>query len=171
MTLTLKRAPTLVAAALSLFLSLFVALPALSQEVSPEHLALARQYIDLTDQSALYESAVAQAGAKTYRQLLPQNPEIADALNEAITTVVKAYADKKGDLYDQIARVYATVFNEQELKDIVAFYSSPTGTKLAKANAELNPTIKRVVDIFTVNLNSEFFARVRAELKAKGIDT
>lgn len=173
MTSTFKRAPMLVAAVLSLILSSFVALPAASQttEISPEHLALARKYVDLTDTGGLYEASVVQAGINTYKQLLPQNPEIAEPLNTAIETVIGTYKGKKGELFDQFARIYALSFTQEELQQIVDFYSSPVGTKLAKSNAAMSGTIARVMDVFSSNLNTEFFARVRAELKAKGIDT
>jgi len=127
MTSTSKRAP-FVAALLSLILSAFVALPALSQdaaEISPEALALARKYVDLTDTGGLYEATIVQAGIRTNKQL----------------------------------------------QQIVDFYSSPTGQKLAKSNATTSGTINRIMDVFTSNLNTEFFAAVRAELKSKGIDT
>ena len=65
MTFSTKRVPTLFAAVLALILSAFVALPAMSQEISPEHLALARKYIDLTDHSGIYETTIVQAGINT----------------------------------------------------------------------------------------------------------
>lgn len=174
MTSTFKRAPLLLAALLSLILSSFAVLPAASQqasEIAPEHLALARKYIDLTDQSGLYEASIVQAGIRTYQQLLPQNPEIAEPLNTAIETVISSYKGKKGELFDQFARIYALTFTEDELQEIVTFYASPTGIKLAKSNASMSGTINRIMDVFSSNLNTEFFAAVRAELKAKGIDT
>lgn len=174
MTSTFKRAPMLVAALLSLILSGFVALPAMSQdatEISPEHLAVARKYVDLTDQSGLYEATIVQAGINTYKQLLPQNPEIAEPLNAAIEAVISTYKGKKGELFDQFARIYALSFTQDELQQIVDFYASPVGVKLAKSNAAMSGTINRVMDVYASNLNTEFFARVRAELKAKGIDS
>lgn len=174
MTSTFKRAPMLVAAVLSLILSSFVALPAMSQEASeiaPEHLALARKYVDLTDTGGLFEATVVQAGINTYKTLLPQNPEIAEPLNLAIEKVISTYKGKKGELFDQFARVYALSFTQEELQEIVNFYSSPTGTKLAKSNSAMSGTINRIMEIYSGNLGKEFFAAVRAELKAKGIDT
>jgi len=174
MTSTFKRAPMLVAAILSLILSAFAAVPALSQqptEISPEHLALARKYVDLTDQAGLYEATVVTAGIRTYRTLLPQNPEIGDQLNTAIETVISGYKDRKGELFDQFARVYALNFTQEELTQIVAFYESPAGLKLAKSNAGMSGTINRIMQVFESNLGREFFAAVRAELKAKGIDS
>jgi hypothetical protein len=188
MTFSFKRASIVVAALLSLSASAGLAVPVLAQdaapaapatpapaatptEVSPEALALARKYIDLTDHGGVYETAIVRAGFDTYQQLLPQNPEIAEPLNKAIETVIASYKDRKGDLFDQMARLYAVTFSMEELQQIVDFYSSPTGQKLSKANAELNPSLQRIMNIFSANLSKEFFAKVRAELKKQGIET
>lgn len=173
MTSLIKRAPMLFAALLSLILSSFAALPAMSQqaEIAPEALALARKYVELTDTGGLFEATVVQAGIRTYRQLLPQNPEIAEPLSKAIEAVISTYKGKKSDLFDQFARVYALSFSQDELQQIVDFYASPTGQKLAKSNSATSGTINRIMDVYSSNLNTEFFAAVRAELKAKGIDS
>ena len=182
MTFSFKRASIVFAAMLSLSASAGLAVPALAQdapaapaaqpqEVSPEALVLARKYIDLTDHGGIYEVSIVRAGMNTYQQLLPQNPTIAAELNTAIETVIASYKDKKGDLFDQMARLYAVNFTTEELQAIVDFYSTPVGQKLSKANADLNPSLQRIMNIFSVNLSKEFFSKVRAELKAKGIDT
>lgn len=179
MTFSFKRASIILAAMLSLSVSAGLAVPSLAQdtpasqptEVSPESLALARKYVDITDHGGIYETAIVRAGINTYQQLLPQDPTIAEPLNAAIETVISSYKDKKGDLFDQMARLYALTFTQEELQQIVDFYSSPTGAKLSKANAELNPALQRIMNIFSVNLSKEFFAKVRAELKAAGIDS
>lgn len=181
MTFSIKRASIVFAAMLSLSVSAGMAVPvqaqdqaapaAQPQEVSPEALALARKYIDLTDHGGIYETSIVRAGINTYQQLLPQNPEIAEPLNKAIETVIASYKDKKGDLFDQMARLYALNFTMEELQQIVTFYESPAGQKLSKANAELNPSLQRIMNLFSVNLSKEFFAKVRAELKAQGIDS
>jgi hypothetical protein len=179
MTFSFKHASIVVAAMLSLSVPAGLAVPAFAQdtpasqpqEVSPEALALARQYLDLTDHGGVYETAIVRAGINTYQQLLPQNPEIAAPLNTAIETVIKSYKDRKGELFDQMARLYALTFDTAELQAIVDFYSSPAGQKLSKANVTLNNSVQRVMTIFSQNLSKEFFAKVRAELKAQGIDS
>lgn len=183
MTFSFKRAPILVAALLSLSLSAGMAAPVLAQdqpaapaaatqptEISPDALALARKYLDLTDHSGVYETAVVQAGVNSYQQILPTNPGIEKQLNTAITNTITSYKDKKGDLFDQMARLYAITFSTEELQAIVDFYSSPAGQKLAKANAQLNPALQDIMRLFSANLNKEFFAKVRADLKAQGVD-
>ena len=144
--------------------------PAYAQEVAPEHLALARKYIDLTDRGAIFETTVVEVGIEAMRQIVTQNPEILNQTNEAIGEVIKQYNGRKGELLDQFARVYAIRFTVEELQQIVAFYESQTGQKLAQANSELNADIGRVLQVYTNNLRTEFFAKVRAELRKAGVE-
>lgn len=147
-----------------------VTAPVMAQEVAPEQLALARKYIDLTDRGAVFETTVVEIGINTMRQIVTQNPEIQQQTDTAIGEVIKEYNGRKGELLDQFARVYAIHFTLEELTEIVAFYESPTGQKLAQANADLNADVRRVLQVYTNNLRTEFFAKVRAELRKQGIE-
>jgi uncharacterized protein len=147
-----------------------LAAPVFAQEVAPEQLALARKYIDLTDRGAVFEVTVVETGIQTMQQIVQQNPEIIDETNDAITKIIQEYNGRKGELMDQFARVYALRFSLEELQTIVTFYESPTGQKLAQANSEINTDLQRVMQVFTGNLKREFFAKVRAELRAQNIE-
>jgi len=169
MTGMMTRAKALVAVALSAAI-LAVSAPAMAQEVPPEQLALARKYIDLTDRAAVFEITLVEIGIGTLRELTTQNPEIAEETDLAVGKVLETYKDRKGELLDQFARVYAVRFTVEELQEIVAFYESPTGQKLAQANTEVNGDLQAVLQVFTNNTRDEFFAKVRAELRAQGFE-
>jgi len=160
-------------ASILLALSVFVLLPVnqlFAQELAPEHLAMARKYVDLTDQSSIYEVSLLQAGVDTMKTLIVKNPEIETQLDEAIGQTINEYAPRKGELLDQFARIYASLFSMEELREIVAFYESDTGKKLAKANSTVNRDLQAVMKIFKNNLGTEFFAKVRARLSDQGIE-
>lgn len=167
MTGMMKRAKALVAVAASAVL-FAVAAPAMAQEVPPEQMALARKYVELTDSAGVYEITLVEIGMGTLSQLTTQNPELAEEIDLAIGAVLETYQNRKGELLDQFARVYATRFTVEELQQIVTFYESPTGQKLARANTDVNTDLQAVLQVFTNNTRSEFFAKVRAELRAKG---
>lgn len=139
-------------------------------EISPEHLALARKYIDLTDQGGVYEVSLIETAIESMKLIVQQNPQLSQQTDDAITKTLDAYRLRKGELMDQFARVYALAFTPEELQEIVKFYESPIGRKLASSNLSLNQSLQRVMTAFQINLKTEFLAKVRAELKAAGFD-
>jgi hypothetical protein len=165
MTNSIKRVALLFLAMLCLSVA---GLPARAQELPPEHIALARKYLDLTDKAGVYEAVLVNTGVETMRTILTQNPDLGEPLDAAITKTLDGYKARKGELFDQFARIYATRFSMEELQQIVDFYSTPVGIKLADANSTLNSDMQTVMQVFEANLKIEFFAKVRAELKAAG---
>ena len=167
MTGMMTRAKALVAVALSASI-LALSVPAFAQEVSPEQMALARKYVDLTDRSSIFEVTMVETGVETMRQIVQQDPTLVDKTDAAISKTLEEYRGRKGELLDQFARVYAVRFTTEELQKIVDFYQSPVGVKLSEANSEVNVDLQRVLQVFTNTIKTEFFAKVRAELRAGG---
>jgi uncharacterized protein len=163
----IKRAALIVVATLALAVA-----PAVAQEseLAPEHLALARKYVDLTDKSDIYAVSLVETAVRTMQTILKTNPDIVEPVDAAITKTLGSYKERRSELMDEFARVYALNFTMEELQEIVTFYETPVGQKLATANASLNDSLQRVVRVFQTNLGTEFFAAVRAELKANGYD-
>jgi hypothetical protein len=166
------------AAALSLSL-LTAATPALAQgqaktsqpaqEITPDRLALARKYIDLTDKVDIFGTTVAETAAQTLNQILKLNPGLEKQATSAVTDVVKQYKSQRGELMDQVARIYAQNFSTDELQQYVTFYSSAAGQKLAASNFDINQELQRVMELFSINLKTEFYEKVRTELKSQGV--
>jgi len=146
-----------------------IAAPAQAQEIDPAQLALARKYVDLTNKGQLYEVILVQTAQKTSNLFVPQNPTKADQINAAIGKILETYKGKNDDLFDQIARLYAVSFTKDELQQIVDFYSSPTGQKLATSAADINGSVQKVLKVYTYNFGTEFVSKVKAELKAEGL--
>lgn len=150
-------------------LSFGVVAPALSQEIAPELLALARKYVDLTDKQGIFEAILAQTAAQTSKLLSQQSPTQTDKIDAAIVKVIDQFKPKKDDLFNQFARVYATTFTQDELTQIVTFYQTPVGQKLLTSSFDINIGIKKVMNVYTYNFGTEFVSKVRAELKAEGV--
>lgn len=165
-----KLTTTILGALIAFVMAWGVSAPSIAQEISPEHLALARKYVDLTDKSQIYERALIQTGIDTMRTIVTQNPEIDQETSDAIGQVILSYEDEKNNLFDQFARVYALRFTVEELTAINEFYESDVGQKLATENAQAARDLAAVMQVFKNNLSTEFFSRVRAELRSKDIE-
>jgi uncharacterized protein len=147
----------------------FTAAPLRAQEIDPAQLALARKYVDLTNKGQVYEVILVKMAQETSRLFVPQNPDKAGKINDVIGKILESYKGKNDELFNQFARIYATSFTTAELQQIVDFYSSPAGQKLASSAADINGAVQKVMKIYTYNLGTEFVTKVRGELKAEGI--
>ncbi|WP_404405067.1 DUF2059 domain-containing protein [Pelagibacterium halotolerans] len=140
------------------------------QEISPEHLAVARQYVDMTDQAHVFESKLVELGVRVMRTLIQQDPSLAEPVQATVRVAVDEYAEQKGALYDQFARIYASRFTIEELQEIVAFYETETGQKLLDQNRGINRDLQGVLQIWQNNASRELMARTRALLREEGYD-
>ncbi|WP_196259131.1 DUF2059 domain-containing protein [Pelagibacterium limicola] len=138
------------------------------QEISPEHLAAARSYIDLTDNANVYEITLIEIGLNVMRILVQQDPALADPVQEAIQTAFDEYEARKSELYNQFARIYAMRFTQEELEEILTFYNSDLGKKLLAQNVTINQDMRTVLGVWEQNTQREFLARVRAILREGG---
>lgn len=145
------------------------ALPARAQEIDPAQLALALKYVQLTNKGQLYEVILVQTAQKTSKMFTQQQPDKTKQINDVIGKILETYKGKNDDLFTQIARIYAVSFTPDEMKQIVDFYSSPAGQKLAASAADINGSVQKVLQLYTYNFGTEFVTKVRAELKAEGI--
>jgi len=156
-------------AVVALSLTFGAAAPALSQEISPDQLALARKYVDLTNKAQIFEAILATTANQTSKLLSQQNPDITDKIDAAIGKILETYKGKNDELFNQIARIYAVTFTPEELQAIVTFYETPAGQKLATSAFDINRGVSKVMQIYTYNFGTQFVTQVRAELKAEGI--
>ncbi len=145
------------------------ALPAQAQqEISPEHLAKAREYVDMTDHAQVYETTLVELGLRVMRVMIQEDPSLRDPLINSIQTVYDNYLANRDPLYDQFARIYAIRFSPDELDEILAFYNTDVGQKLLEENETINDDLETVLTIWSRNTAQEFLARVRAELRNQG---
>lgn len=164
--------PTLRRLAAALILSgtaLVAAAPAhAQQEISPEHLAKAREYVDMTDSAQLYERTLVEMGLRVMRLMIQEDPSLRDPLINALQTVYDGYLVNRDPLYNQFARIYAIRFSLEELEEIVSFYETPVGQKLLSQNAGINEDLQLALGVWSRNTGNEFLSRVRAELRNQG---
>jgi uncharacterized protein len=150
------------------FLATAIVPAAQAQEISPEHLSVARQYIDMTDRGQVFEQSLLELGLASMRQIIQQNPDLEEPVIPAVETVINYYIENKDDLYNQFARIYASRFTQEELTEIVTFYEGATGQKLLAQNQAINVDLTRVLQVWEGNARTEFFSRVRSEMRAAG---
>lgn len=108
---------------ITLVLFLFVTVSIQAQETS-DFKKETIEFIKLTGSGAAFDDAIAQIGTMM----------VSEANKEAYRKEANATLD---DLYDKLADLYMTEFTQEEIKELVAFYNTDLGKKLADKQLSL----------------------------------
>jgi len=147
-----------------------MSLSAQAQEIGPDHLALAKKYVAMTDTGHLYERVIVDTSKKAMNFLVQQNPEVAASIATAAKDVATSYFNGENELHDTFARIYAVRFSVEELNEIITFYETPVGQKLLANNQELGKNVETAAMIWKSNLETEIALKLRTLLKERGFD-
>ncbi|HXZ46229.1 MAG TPA: DUF2059 domain-containing protein, partial [Pseudolabrys sp.] len=102
----------------------------LAQQPTPAALATAKEIIKTTGATALFNPLIPGVIEQAKNLLLQQNPGLSKDLNEIAAKLRTDLAPRFDELTNEVAKLYATHFTEPELRDLLAFYKTPVGTKL-----------------------------------------
>ena len=119
-----------VAAALMLSIS-----AAHSQQPSAASIATAKELVNATGAMGLFNPLIAGVVEQARLLFLQQDPGLAKDLNEITAQIRADLAPRFSELSNEVAKLYATSFTDDELKTILAFYQSPVGKKLLEQAA------------------------------------
>lgn len=150
--------PTKLSGALALAAALLVAAPALAQQkaltqpgpsaspspapaspgpVDAERMKLARQLLIVQHSERNMMVALNQMKSIMLRGAIQANPGKDAEITAAMDEVVKRMGARTSEVLDLIAPIYAEKFSAAELKDIIAFMQSPTGSKMISVQPEI----------------------------------
>jgi len=138
------------------------------QNPSPAALAEAKELITITGATDLFNPLIAGVIEQAKLLYLQQNPQLAGDLNEIAAKMRSDLQPRFSELTGEVAKLYATHFTAQELKDILVFYKSPSGQKLLKAQPAVIDGSMRFAQNWANKLSDEVVAKMRDELKKKG---
>jgi len=164
----LRRAARLAAVAVLLAAASPAALA--QQQPSAASMLLAKQLIKVTGATNLFSPLIAGVVEQAKLLFLQQNPSLAKDLNEIAPKIRDQLKPRFEELTDEVARLYATRFTEQELKAVLAFYQSPPGKKLLTVQPQLIDDSMKYAQDWARKLSDQVVDTMRAELKKKGHD-
>jgi hypothetical protein len=144
--------------------------PVHAQEPSAAAVAAAKELIVLRGGARIYESVIPGIIEQSKLLLLQTNPLYTKELNEVAAKLRVDYAPKTAALVNDIARIYATRFTEQELKDLLAFHKTPLGKKLMAEEPNIFDQSMTYTQSWASKLQEEILNQTRVEMKKRGHD-
>ena len=160
-----NRVARVAAVAIALAVSSFTAH---AQQPSAAALATAKDIVNTSGSTTLFTPLIAGVVEQAKLLLLQQNPNLSKVLTEVADKIRTDLAPRFDELGNEMARLYATSFTEQELKDLLAFYKSPLGKKLLTEQPKIADASLRFAQNWANVLSDEVIAKMRAELQKRG---
>lgn len=156
------------AVAAAVAMGAFAAGPARAQEPPAGAIASAKELVTLKGGTNMFDNLIPGVIESVKNSLVPTNPNLIRELNEVAVQLRKELDGRRAEINNEVAKIYARHFTEQELKDVIAFYKTPLGAKLIREEpAALNESLTRAQD-WANGFSEEVMTRFRAEMKKKG---
>jgi hypothetical protein len=142
--------------------------PAQAQQPSANAIALAKEIIIVKGGNAIYEPVIPQIVDRARTVFLQANPMLGKDLNEVAAKLQAEYTPRTAELLNDGAKLYASKFTEQELKDVLTFYKSPVGRKVIAQEPVILDQSSVNTDEFANKIADEIIAKFRAEMRRRG---
>lgn len=131
-------------------------------------LGYAKEILTLKNAPAMYQAAVPGMIERTKAQLIQSNLNYQKDLTEVSIELAKQMNGREKEIGDQMAKLYATDFTEQELKDLVTFYKTPLGQKLINQEPRVIQASLAAMNEWAQKFAEDVDKAFRAEMRKRG---
>ncbi len=141
-----------------------------AETYTKEHLAAARAAIAAAKVTEGFDEILIGVAAQTKQVLVRRAPAASTQIEEVTNAVALELVPRRGELNQQIQELWAGRFTKEELDEITRFYASPVGQKFTKEIPAIGQGIGMAAQVWQKKIGEEMLAKVRAEMKKRGIE-
>jgi hypothetical protein len=145
------------------------AAPAAAPQPSADHIALARQVVELSGASSSFENVIPAFIEQAKSLFLPTNPDLGRQFNEVGDQLKTEFQPRVNELIQTIAVAYAQRFTMDELRRIQAFYQSADGQKMVRTIPSIMEETFGRSQQWSQIVTRDIVARFREEFAKRGI--
>ena len=137
---------------------------------SPAAIAVAKQILETKHVEDIFKPLIRGVVVKTRDMFMQTNFMWSKDLNEVAVKLEQDFNSRTKELVNDAARIYATHFNEQELKQMLSFYQTPLGQKIITEEPKALDESMAMAGTWADNFSQDVINRMRTEMKKRGHD-
>jgi hypothetical protein len=137
---------------------------------SPAAIATAKEIVKIKGGDALFATlipGVIEQGKSMFEQ---QNPALGKDLRTVANKLRTELGPRIEEVNNEMAKAYASHFTESELKEMLAFYSSPVGRKMSMEEPKAMAQGMNFAQEWAQKFSEEVLSKYRSEMKKLGHD-
>jgi len=136
-------------------------------DISASHIKAARAAMNAIGITNPFDNILPTISTQLKSTLIQGSPNYEELINETVDEQALKLAPRRADLEKEAATIYAKAFTEQELNEIAAFYSTPTGKKLLKDGPISIRELSKAGDIWATGISRDMSKATDVELEKK----
>jgi uncharacterized protein len=133
--------------------------------IDPERLRLARRVLDATDVTRPFDEILPDIADRAKTTLIRSNPQMQLGIINVVDKVALEMVERRAELENIMARIWAESFSDEELEELLAFYQSPIGQKYAQEFPLLLRAQIGAAEWWSREISEDMFRRVQRELQ------
>jgi uncharacterized protein len=158
-----------VALALALWTSV-LSLPVEAQAPDVARLSAAREMMEVAGVAKQFDDLMPLLTRQLSQSFVAVAPEKAEEIRQVFAQLPGKFIDRKGELIEQVASLYAQELSVEELGAVSAFYKSPAGLKLLSVQPQIARQSMALGQRWGAQIGREIEQEARKELKKRGIE-
>jgi hypothetical protein len=155
-------------AAAALIAAFIAAGPAFSQGASPDAMAAARELVQASRVADQFKMLLPMISQQLKPAVAQGRPEVERDYEKIMPMVAEAANERIGQILDTIANVYARNFTADEMRQLTAFYRTPTGQKLLEKTPLVAQQSMEAGNKIGVQIMQDLQAKITDELRKRG---
>ena len=160
-----------------LLASMFVAIlsvtvPAASfaeKAADPARLAAAKELLVVVGSAKQFDVVVPLITQQLENAFVSLKPDHATEIKDVFRAIPEKFSQRKQELLDQIAALYAEKLTADEINEIIRFYKTPIGAKFIQLQPELVQQSMQLGQAWGRKIGQEIEQDVRKQLKDRGV--
>jgi hypothetical protein len=141
-----------------------------AQEITESHLAAGQEASRSTPAIGDFDRILPFLAEQVQNRLIRTRPDLHKEIAAAVEDAAQKLVPRRADLNNDIARIWARAFTEEELKEINTFFSSPTGEKYKQIAGKTGQEILRAGNSWMERVGEELLEKARADLNKQGFE-
>jgi hypothetical protein len=145
-------------------------LRAQTQAADPARVAAAKEMMQVAGVARQLDELMPLLASQLSQGFIALAPDKAQEIQEVFGQLSVRFVERKGELIDEVAGLYAELLSVEELNGIIAFYKSPAGVKFIAVQPRIIRQSAMVGQRWGAQIGREIEEEARKELKKRGIE-
>ena len=138
----------------------------INTQLPPETRELADELVQITGTARLFDSLLPNIADEAKNRFIKGNPQMQLGIISVVDKVAVEMVSRRPELDRYLARVWASGFTNDQMSELIEFYKTDTGQKLAQTQGQLLAVQTAAADDWAQSVAEELDQRVREELRA-----